>query len=298
MFIPYTDQNYHLNKLAVKNKKDFIAGYWHILGGVLFKIDKKYYISALDESSYFVTQLKTKFKPKTFNDAVECLKPESVKLAESYNQEVLRQGEYFFINTGLNDYDLAKNFGLKITHFRKLARQRNLPNRENRTNNHSCILFHENLIPNLKLDPKIKKLEKEYNSLKIKYTNMWIKNILKALNEIPKKDYIYNSITDITLYNDIDSYEQLKENPDTNKIIEFLRDETRTLFQIKEYEIREKIARFKKRKKSVKFTNLFGKGMVSHSAQEHRPLRLKKDNWYEIYKNTEVQSWNFTGQFD
>ncbi len=309
MFIPYNDKNQKNSLFESTNfpdqiigkKEDFKVGYWHILGGVLFKIDKKYYVSALDENSYFVTELYPKFKKeknKTFNLAIESLKPDTIKQAESLNQEVLRQGEYFFVNTSMTDYNLASVNNLKITQFKKLAKQKNLPNRKNRTNNHKAILFHENLKDNLKFFPKIESLQLKYDGLKIKYTDIWAKNILKAFGIVPKKQHVYKNVSDINLYYDIDNYDNLKDNLDTKYIMEFLRKENYSSFIKEEHNLRNKIDKLKLKAKSVNLKNLFAKGMVSHSAQEHRPLRLKKDIWYQVYKNTEVQSWSFTGQFD
>lgn len=77
----------------------------HVLGACLFTLMKDnseldYYLSSLDETGkdgrlYFLTKLA---KPvNTVSEALESLKPESVKNAEKEGKRVYRQGEWFFI---------------------------------------------------------------------------------------------------------------------------------------------------------------------------------------------------------
>lgn len=60
-----------------------------------------YFLSAFDEGetrpSYFFCELPPKVHPTTVEEALECLKPEAVKLAEQAGREVKRQGDIFAI---------------------------------------------------------------------------------------------------------------------------------------------------------------------------------------------------------
>lgn len=72
----------------------------HSLGGVLLKIFDSYFISGWDEidtRNYFLCH--TPGEPKTFREALENLKPWQVKQAEAQGRRVLRQGEWFFIES-------------------------------------------------------------------------------------------------------------------------------------------------------------------------------------------------------
>lgn len=76
----------------------------HILGGCLFKYDDRYLYSGIDETGigrnmYFMTEIAG--KPETCAEALEMMKPQEVKDAESKGQEVLRQGEWFFIKLNI-----------------------------------------------------------------------------------------------------------------------------------------------------------------------------------------------------
>jgi len=67
----------------------------------------RYFLNARDEQHRFISEL---VKPcSTVNEAFECMKPESVQLAESLDLDVKRQGELFFIplrsNQVLKDID-------------------------------------------------------------------------------------------------------------------------------------------------------------------------------------------------
>lgn len=69
-----------------------------------------YMISGYDENEdpplYFMAQLPR--KPKNYQDALEILKPKSVKEAEKLGLSVLRQGDMFFIPTPYTKEDLIK----------------------------------------------------------------------------------------------------------------------------------------------------------------------------------------------
>ncbi len=103
-------------------------GSWHILGATVIEQDDKYYLCSLDESSYFVSQLSR--RPKSIEDAFVSLKPKPVLDAEKAGRTVLRQGEWFFINTGVNDRQLSQNLGLRYGAFAEQTERRALPVRD------------------------------------------------------------------------------------------------------------------------------------------------------------------------
>lgn len=72
----------------------------HSLGGVLLKIHGSYFISGwdeIDQRNYFLCH--TPGEPKTMSEALENLKPWQVQQAEAQGRRVLRQGEWFFIES-------------------------------------------------------------------------------------------------------------------------------------------------------------------------------------------------------
>ncbi len=79
-------------------------GYRHLLGGSLFRVNGKHYLSGFDETAvrqwlagYFLVELPG--KPKTYADAIESLKPRQVKQALAAGVDVKRQGDIFAIPT-------------------------------------------------------------------------------------------------------------------------------------------------------------------------------------------------------
>lgn len=60
-----------------------------------------YFVSGFDENEsrelYFLSELPRGSKPKTYRDAIECLKPEPVKVAEAMGRKVMRQGDVFAV---------------------------------------------------------------------------------------------------------------------------------------------------------------------------------------------------------
>lgn len=101
----------------------------HVLGGCLFTWKDNYYISSIDTSGtgsglFFLTQIANsqidKYgKPTTFFEALELLKPDEVKEAESFGCKVLRQGEWFFVETSISN-EFLKNSpiikGMMLSH--------------------------------------------------------------------------------------------------------------------------------------------------------------------------------------
>lgn len=85
--------------------------------------ERRYYISGFDRNEepplYFMARLP--HAVNTFAEAIESLKPRSVKLAEAQGLRVLRQGDMFAIPTDYGDDDLAV---LGATFGRELVRRR------------------------------------------------------------------------------------------------------------------------------------------------------------------------------
>lgn len=90
--------------------------YWHILGATLIRHYHKpwndepgewrYYLCSLDEGTYFVSRLSR--PAATVDSALWGLKPYKVQQAIRAGESVIRQGEWFFVPTGLADRDIAK----------------------------------------------------------------------------------------------------------------------------------------------------------------------------------------------
>jgi len=106
----------------------------HILGGVLFTYGGQYFLSAMDEGSYFISQLPGPCQ--TIDEAFLLLKPNQVQLAEALGNEVRRQGEWFFVKIA---DDLAeKATGLQPKQLLRAMRKHSLPVRDPRSNFHVC----------------------------------------------------------------------------------------------------------------------------------------------------------------
>jgi len=76
----------------------------HSLGDSVVRVKDRFYLSAVDETGvgrgmYFLAELVTDRAPKTFQDAMNFLKPKIVREAEERGANVLRQGEWFAIPT-------------------------------------------------------------------------------------------------------------------------------------------------------------------------------------------------------
>jgi hypothetical protein len=128
-------------------KERIVSGYWHILGAVVLRKRlypngkppevEQHYLCSLDEGSYFVSQLP--IQVKTVEQAFRCLKPKAVLAAERKGIEVKRQGEWFFVPTGLNNTAMAKLVGCTITQLKAKASESPLPRPTNQNSNlHMC----------------------------------------------------------------------------------------------------------------------------------------------------------------
>lgn len=108
-------------------KERFVSGTWHVLGVVVLNWKNEFYLCSLDEGSYFVSQLPR--QPKSVKDAFESLKPDEVKRAIRKGVEVKRQGEWFFIPTGMDDAALAKKIGKTQKQLKEVSAEMPLPAR-------------------------------------------------------------------------------------------------------------------------------------------------------------------------
>jgi hypothetical protein len=97
----------------------------HLMGSSLFRQDfgdrYGYYLSGLDETavdpwrSFFLIELTSEVL--TVKDAYESLKPDAVKYTEAKGEDVLRQGEWFFVparfsTNSLEQYPVRKQYEL------------------------------------------------------------------------------------------------------------------------------------------------------------------------------------------
>jgi len=78
----------------------------HTLGESVVRIKDRYYVSTVDETSrrsgtYFLIELLTRRAPGSFGEALDLLKPGVVREAEAHGRDVVRQGEWFAIATGM-----------------------------------------------------------------------------------------------------------------------------------------------------------------------------------------------------
>lgn len=121
-------------------------GYWHVLGSALIRAPRpgggkpRYLLCSLDEHRYFVSELSS--PARTVAEAFEKLKPKKVRAAEAAGTRVRRQGEWFFIPTGLDDAGMAAALGMTKTAFaRRLAHDAAIPDDRRKTNRHHATLF-------------------------------------------------------------------------------------------------------------------------------------------------------------
>ena len=139
MFVPYGGQD--------EDDPTYTSGCWHVLGAALIRRADQDFLCSLDEGQYFVAQLP--HAVNTIDQAFNALKPNDVRRAERQGVPVLRQGEWFFIPTGLDHAGFAQRVGLTKTKLLDLAKivplpQRQRPNQDVDTrsrNKHCCRQF-------------------------------------------------------------------------------------------------------------------------------------------------------------
>lgn len=92
MFVAENQSDKSLLPIEYQND-DYIVGYWHTPSGALLKINNNYYLSAMDEGSYFISKLSS--SAKTIGEAFLKLMPKQAR-----NVPHVRQGEWFFVPVG------------------------------------------------------------------------------------------------------------------------------------------------------------------------------------------------------
>jgi hypothetical protein len=134
MFVPYGGQ---------EDDDRYKSGCWHILGAALIRRADQDFLCSLDEGQYFVAQLP--HTVRNIDQAFNALKPQLVRRAERAGLAVVRQGEWFFIPTGLDHAGFAQKVGLTKTKVLELAKIAPLPQRQRanidvdtRTRNKHC----------------------------------------------------------------------------------------------------------------------------------------------------------------
>jgi hypothetical protein len=251
-------------------------GYWHVLGGVLLGRDGKNFLCSLDENSYFVSQLSEPVG--TVEEAFESLKPQSVKKAIKKGLDVKRQGEWFFVPTGMDDSKMAGNLGINKTRLRKIARQKELPTRDNRTNSHRAILLVGN--PQIvELTERKKQIEDELSQLHKEYTDRFLAEI--------ESEFDFDEQFSVNRARELmpDRYAEMAKQHQSSycDYQEKLWNESNEIDrQVKEIYATGKV---------------YVRGTVYHSGREHQSLKLG-DEWHEAHMNTEIQSWSASGSFD
>jgi hypothetical protein len=109
-------------------------GVWHILAATLLRVGSRYLLSAIDEGSYFVSELPA--PASSIDSAFELLKPREVVKAERKGATVFRQGEWFFVATGIKGLRaLSQSLGGPVSS--RITRAP-LPVRAGQTNLHFC----------------------------------------------------------------------------------------------------------------------------------------------------------------
>lgn len=105
-----------LGKKDIGNER-ISYGYWHVVGGVLIEYNGYQYVCTLDENQYCVIKINGKYK--SFNEAVESLKPDSVRNAERKGIDIYRQGEWFFVKEFNTIGDFARHLNMKVKDVKK-----------------------------------------------------------------------------------------------------------------------------------------------------------------------------------
>jgi hypothetical protein len=93
-------------------REKWTPGHWHLLGGALLNWEGSQWLCGMDDDSYFVSKLAGRHR--TIADAYAGLKPKQVRQAEKDGKTIHRQGEWYFIETGMSDRDFADMVGCRV----------------------------------------------------------------------------------------------------------------------------------------------------------------------------------------
>ena len=265
MYIPFKDTHDLPERFSSR-------GYWHTLGGVLLRKGNDYYLCALDEGSYFVSHLS---KPaESVHEAFDSLKPQAVKDAFAEGKNVKRQGEWFFIPTGMDDAILAEKVGLNKTGVRRIARQNILPSSDNRSNTHRAVLF-VNEPQILELKKQKTNLEKQVSLLGEQVNDRFVADVTRTMGSNPTMArQLYREKFDALAAEYRKEYNE--QRIERLRKINHIDDEL---------------------EKAYKQGHVLARGTVYHSGREHASLKLGVE-WHEVYQNTEIRSWSASGRFD
>jgi len=123
--------------MLIKYSWEENRAYWHILGACLIRWQGNQYLCSMDERAYFVAQLGK--KADTVKDAFQFLKPPQVEACRSAGVTVVRQGEWFFVDTGMSDREVARANGWTIRQLRRVKSSVGpLPRTDPGSNAHQC----------------------------------------------------------------------------------------------------------------------------------------------------------------
>lgn len=123
-------------------RNGFASGVWHIVAACLIHVAGRYLLSAVDEGSYFVSELSS--PARSVREAFELLKPREVRKANAKDATVKRQGEWFFVPTGIStDRGLAGVLNLTSLSKAKIESLRRPKDSEGRSigNCHRCYVI-------------------------------------------------------------------------------------------------------------------------------------------------------------
>jgi hypothetical protein len=254
--------------------KTVVFGQWHILGAVVLIVDENYYLCSLDEGTYFISKLPK--KATSVEHAFNILKPQPVRVAENNGAEVKRQGEWFFIPTGMGDGELAEKFQITKTALRKSSCQKSLPSSDSSSNDHICIVF--NGKGYAQLVEKRNKLNKTIDQLRAKYNDHYV----SALKErCPDKS----------------------DGEFPQEIVNELRSKYQDQYWKERNKIKDDLEPINKKLSAKNGNKFYCKGTVYHRngrgtrSGEHQTLKLGQE-WHLAYKNTEIESRSMGGRFD
>ena len=283
-----TKNNGEFQKAYIREQTldNYVVGYWHRLGGTLLRRGRNYYLSALDEGSYFVSLLPR--KADTVFDAYNALKPGAVINAERNGIPVRRQGEWFFVKTDNTDDDLMDRLGVNKTTFKSMVKQRPLPYLEKNTNVHVTKTVSTN-DKFLNMSHKIHKIQKDILNVEPRYVEAALKEAAKVLES--HNYYVPDDDSEIM---------PALCKADESKYLE-IKDKYYECFKIKD-DMRSKIKKMENKLQSIQ-GGLFAIGKVYHRNKEtnrrsgeHSSIHL--DGWHEVFKNTERASWGALGYVD
>jgi hypothetical protein len=127
-------------KIEVEGYGRCTLGFWHILGALLLDVGGRRLLGTIDDGTYCIIECPG--QPSTIDEAFTSITPAG--LPEKYE----RQGEWFFVPTGMDDRALARQTGLGLTGLRATVKRYGLPDslfvetpRPDSRNLHECSIL-------------------------------------------------------------------------------------------------------------------------------------------------------------